>query len=63
MKRKGSGDGPGAAKLRYRRLRQRLLESYALAAGDPEFLADDHEITRAFDPAVADGSGGRSTGW
>ena len=40
---------------RLRADRQRMLESYAAAAADPEFMRELEEVDRAFDVTVGDG--------
>jgi hypothetical protein len=35
--------------------RERLYAAYEAAAADPAFVADMESVTRAFEPAVADG--------
>lgn len=40
---------------RIRALRKEILESYAAAAADPEFMRECEEIEQAFAPALMDG--------
>ena len=44
---------PRAERRRHRR--ERIPRAYAVAAQDPEYLADEADLVRAFDPTVADG--------